>query len=105
MNTRLKANAAAKRSDEPVQESAQELQNGLQQAVARNYRQRPSHPRPRASPGNCTRIRQSHENETNELLTVMDASRKQAAETQRCAHLCPPFGTVKPSSFVPVSRH
>jgi len=47
---------------ETQEDEKRNLQNGLQQAVARNYR-----------------IRQSHENEVNQLLAARDADRQQSA--------------------------
>jgi hypothetical protein len=55
------ANAIVKAAEDQ-QDQQRELQNGLQQAVARNYR-----------------IRQSHETEMNQMLVVMDEDRKHAA--------------------------
>jgi len=49
-----------------TKEECKELQNGIQHAVARNYR-----------------IRQSHENEINKLLIVVDEDRKAAALRER----------------------
>lgn len=63
MYSRIKSTKA---DDTTVAPTAPELQNGLQQAVARNYR-----------------IRQSHEDEMNKLLKVMDDERKVSAAGMR----------------------